>query len=915
MNPLYASLPLKTLEIRILDLEPSDAYNAELKCDLNILDLKVTQPKSYEALSYTWGAPSKTKITVNGEIVDISENLESFLRHRRQPEEAVTLWIDAICINQDDTSEKNEQIPKMNVIYGLASTITIWLGPASHDSTLAMQWLAYLGTESPYAKLPILGRDVLDAFQSLLSRSWWSRAWVIQEVAIGGMANKIHCLAVKCGNETISWMALVVAAARMTAYSDDLRQHFPKISHILELDSFRESSFEFLTNADNRDLVVNLVARYRRFKASDPRDKIYSLSGMCALLSSQRNLELKPDYDASVSEVYTKFAKHMILNSQALEILRHCGPRSHEVPSWVPDWSVDYCALPLPVRNTSRYTDVPWWSEPIEVRNREEIGTCDKHETTTLRYSFRSYPNEKHEAARQKMLRILRLTIGASDQSIVDIMKQICKHVPFDETSRNEGEIVHDLIQQGKIVLPETGKEGTFKRAQISDDADLDAVKQGERITEQRVKRRLVKEICDLYAPYRAAADTKPHVRNNHLANTLTTEGLIFDTVEHVHDGFVNDVEADWEDATHFMVAVGQCKAIAMTNPAVGRLYQTAEQQLEAFWLTLFVGQIGPDQFKGGLSLPTQLCYQDWLPEIPDSWVPGPPPVTVTSNGLLEAAQQAGICENSFREHAKHYLAGGQSLKLSEGECMLSRDLCPEDWTEADLKKYTERFHYLASLWHQQPYDLYHRPFGLLNVVPDPYWDTRKQYDELAQRKILQQASGTIIRFSAQAAGKYQAGRTTQSKMSHAQENSNSVGVYSTVESSSDVSGTEKDPGPALKRYIEEANSTLHDCLRSTTRMVPPGTLGVGMEKYALGRKFFVTKEGRFGMGPTEVRKGDRVAILLGSDVPFILRKYGLTGKDGWELIGETYIHGCMDGELIEKCKSGLLKTEKIVLS
>jgi Heterokaryon incompatibility protein (HET) len=91
----------------------------------------------------------------------------------------------------------------MNIIYGLASTITIWLGLVSHNSTLAMQWLAYLGTESPYAKLPILDRDVLDAFQSLLSRSWWFRVWIIQEVAIGGLANKIHRLTMKCGNKSI----------------------------------------------------------------------------------------------------------------------------------------------------------------------------------------------------------------------------------------------------------------------------------------------------------------------------------------------------------------------------------------------------------------------------------------------------------------------------------------------------------------------------------------------------------------------------------------------------------------------------------------------------------------------------------------------------------------------------------------
>jgi hypothetical protein len=53
MIPLYTSLLLKTLEIRVLDLEPSEAYDAEIRCDLTVLNLKVTQLKSYKALSYT----------------------------------------------------------------------------------------------------------------------------------------------------------------------------------------------------------------------------------------------------------------------------------------------------------------------------------------------------------------------------------------------------------------------------------------------------------------------------------------------------------------------------------------------------------------------------------------------------------------------------------------------------------------------------------------------------------------------------------------------------------------------------------------------------------------------------------------------------------------------------------------------
>ncbi|KAF2126261.1 HET-domain-containing protein [Dothidotthia symphoricarpi CBS 119687] len=62
------------------------------------------------------------------------------------------------------------------------------------------------------------------------------------------------------------------------------------------------------------------------------------------------------------------------------------------------------------------------------------------------------------------------------------------------------------------------------------------------------------------------------------------------------------------------------------------------------------------------------------------------------------------------------------------------------------------------------------------------------------------------------------------------------------------------------------------------------------------GRSLFVTKTGRFGMGPPLFHGGDEVWILAGADVPLILRPSGSSGEE-FELVGEAYIHGIMQGE------------------
>jgi hypothetical protein len=134
---LYRQLPLSGIEIRLLRLEPGVGPSKEIRASLIKYDLKElkTSAPSFQALSYTWGNTSVAKnVIINGIKLPVAENLYSFLKDQQEATQCIDLWVDAICINQNDLLEKNHQIPMMNMIYSAARELIIYLGEPSFDS-------------------------------------------------------------------------------------------------------------------------------------------------------------------------------------------------------------------------------------------------------------------------------------------------------------------------------------------------------------------------------------------------------------------------------------------------------------------------------------------------------------------------------------------------------------------------------------------------------------------------------------------------------------------------------------------------------------------------------------------------------------------------------------------------------------
>ncbi|KAH8672720.1 heterokaryon incompatibility protein-domain-containing protein [Tricladium varicosporioides] len=179
----YQELDPEIWEIRLLVLLPNASFSADLSVSLKRANL--IENFEYEALSYVWGDPSDTVPLRDGnnpQAHSITKNLELALRYLRLLTEPRILWVDALCINQQDISERNYQVQQMRRVYLKARQVVVWLGE-EEDSAEALRYCKYL--EEDTGESPgDLGAQMLKIgiCQKLFARPWFSRTWILQEV-------------------------------------------------------------------------------------------------------------------------------------------------------------------------------------------------------------------------------------------------------------------------------------------------------------------------------------------------------------------------------------------------------------------------------------------------------------------------------------------------------------------------------------------------------------------------------------------------------------------------------------------------------------------------------------------------------------------------------------------------------------
>jgi hypothetical protein len=221
--------------------------------------------------------------------LQVTESLEAMLQHIQSDTEILTLWTDQLCINQDDLAEKKAQVPLMKKIYQEAIRTIVWLGPAAIDSNSVIDFLADVGKEAYEFGLTQISladlknwsnesekgerqREIkqsldlllqnkgpnfpVEAFGRLITRGWFSRVWVVQEVSL---AKEVVFV---CGEKKISYDHFRAAKFFYTLYAWSViskRQHF---------DTIRGDTWETVTalNSINTSLLTSMLSARRKYQ-------------------------------------------------------------------------------------------------------------------------------------------------------------------------------------------------------------------------------------------------------------------------------------------------------------------------------------------------------------------------------------------------------------------------------------------------------------------------------------------------------------------------------------------------------------------------------------------------------------------------------------------------------------------------
>jgi hypothetical protein len=395
-NPLTSPNSIRLLEVQL----KGDDYGKIQTCLLN------NAPEEFLALSYTWGCPysdpnyeledsAETSawniqytadrtipITIDGATLMVSRNCKDAIDNIKQRYNSRNfhIWIDAVCINQDDLDERAAQVSIMGQIYSKAFRVIIWLGNSLHKTNRALELIDALSQISE-EQLALMKQHTLSLSKtygigttsirlsdwqvlgSFLGRTWFERVWTLQEYALPR-----HTI-VLCGTNRIPWLNVWKVSNMFQATGwyhvlhnlephahPDTRETPMQSNYALKgsiwLHVFTMTNLRALLWPDEveNDIRTPLIVRIQPLKsrsATDNRDKVYGvLDAINRIFEKRPDIgSIIPNYRASntVSAVFTDLSYRTILFDQNLLVLSFIHDEAfravHKLPSWALDLS------------------------------------------------------------------------------------------------------------------------------------------------------------------------------------------------------------------------------------------------------------------------------------------------------------------------------------------------------------------------------------------------------------------------------------------------------------------------------------------------------------------------------------------------------------------------------------------------
>ncbi|KAK6949552.1 hypothetical protein Daesc_009635 [Daldinia eschscholtzii] len=336
--------------IRVIELHPGKTGDI---ISFELTDVDLSKSPSFEALSYEWkGKVGTIPVQCNRDRLLVTPNCEAALKTLRSETGTRVLWIDAVCINQDDAEERNTQVAMMTEIYRKAKAVLMWTGKEEEYTGLAFSHiptLSYIHEQlcndpansldlAPFEERQDLIemientdhlQQVVEGWEDLSSRSYFRRAWVFQEVILAGSRG-----VVMCGKYHCPWN---VFKSALLGYGSLKGEMDPSITSIM----YNDNDF---SKEGQLDLYFSLYAM-TTFGAGDGRDRVFATLGLTPQLEDGLiNRRPVADYTKSVEEVFIDTSRYLIewYGMKLWDFIYEAHTRSSPEVEKLPSWAVDF---------------------------------------------------------------------------------------------------------------------------------------------------------------------------------------------------------------------------------------------------------------------------------------------------------------------------------------------------------------------------------------------------------------------------------------------------------------------------------------------------------------------------------------------------------------------------------------------
>jgi hypothetical protein len=449
---------LNKREIRLLDVEIIKDFqesidfdgevtlaNAAVQYGFRIVSLDNHPIPAYTAISYFWGnsRPVCGIELTSGGYLPLSRTLlgllEALIRNALSSDNSkFTIWVDALCINQQDPVEKAVQVLQLGEVYTFAKEVLVWLGTGSPTSQRAFK---YMRTKELFAKEKNLETEddlhgLLDVFR-VLRRPWFKRVWVIQEVTLNSN------VAISCGEDRIEFHIFEHCIDRIWNFLDypdwtDAAAGLLSVTRLLALrDTYQRKgkvSYETLLEASFH------------CEATDFRDKVYAFRGIA---DNTRPVPY-PDYFIFEIDLFIKTACALLCHGTCLDLLALCGLNSNEIGNGQvgsdQEQSTDHN------ERTAEWRKLPSWAPDLRLLSWDEPFVVADAGGWNAGGKMRASPSAHSD---NNNLKYLRLTARP-----ISIVTQACPPFQCNSVTGQQEVLAAFMSFKPALVDMETWKEG-----------------------------------------------------------------------------------------------------------------------------------------------------------------------------------------------------------------------------------------------------------------------------------------------------------------------------------------------------------------------------------------------------------------------------------------------------------------------